>query len=197
MCVEKLDQIWGAATPAMHKYAELLQSLERPMILYLALLLHDTGKPLHTGKHRGGGRDISLRVARRLDLDGATAHRLQLLVEHHLVMAMISQRRDLDDPAVIRKFANQIQTLENLSMLTLLTVVDTLGTSKQMWTEFKDTLLWSLYTKTQQQLAGGPEFLRAEEKQRELLQDEVIRALPRGVSVEEVQAHFTTLPARY
>jgi [protein-PII] uridylyltransferase len=197
MCVQKLDELWGAATPALKKYAELLLSLERPVVLYLALLLHDVGKVAHTGKHALASRDIALRVARRLNLDGATTHSLQLLVEHHLVMAMVSQRRDLDDPAVIRNFANQIQTLENLRMLTLLTVADTLGTSNQLWTEFKDTLLWSLYTNTQQLLAGGAEFHRAEAKQRELLKEEVVRLLPRPLSEEEIEAHFSSLPPRY
>ena len=46
-------------------------------------------------------------------------------------------------------------------------------------------------------LKGGTEFLRAEEKQRELLEEELRRLLSGAVSVEELEAHFATLPARY
>jgi [protein-PII] uridylyltransferase len=46
-------------------------------------------------------------------------------------------------------------------------------------------------------MSGGTEFARAEEKQRELLMDEVRRLKPSHLSDEELQAHFGALPARY
>ena len=80
-------------------------------------------------------------MAKRLGLDGATTHTLRLVIEQHLIMASISQRRDLDDPAVIRNFAGLIQTPENLRLLTLHTFADSLGTSDKLWNGFKDSLL--------------------------------------------------------
>ena len=58
-------------------------------------------------------------------------------------------------------------------------------------------MLWTLFHKTRTALSGGTDFLRAEEKQRELLSDEVRRLMPSTFSTEEVQAHFTNLPTRY
>jgi [protein-PII] uridylyltransferase len=46
-------------------------------------------------------------------------------------------------------------------------------------------------------MTGVPEFARAEEKQRELLMQEVRRLAPEHLSEEELQAHFATLPLRY
>jgi [protein-PII] uridylyltransferase len=46
-------------------------------------------------------------------------------------------------------------------------------------------------------LTGGSEFIRAEETQRELLAEQVHRALPGNFSEEEIHAHFGTLPPRY
>ncbi|MEO6036502.1 MAG: hypothetical protein ABIQ35_14725, partial [Verrucomicrobiota bacterium] len=197
VCIEKLDQIQNAKTLPFETYAELLQGVERPYVLYLALLLHDSGKAARTGRHEQLGSQLALKVARRLGLDGATTHTLSLVIEHHLTMAQVSQRRDLDDPAVIQNFARQIQTVENLTLLTLHTFADSMGTSDQLWNGFKDSLLWSLYQKTRKLLEGGSEFYRAEERQRELLADEVQRLMPPSFSHEEMQAHFANLPSRY
>jgi [protein-PII] uridylyltransferase len=197
VCLEKLDQLWGAQDPLLAPYAELFQKIERPGVLYLALLLHDAGKASHAPNHADNGSRIALTVAKRLGLDAATARTLCLLIAAHLQMALISQRRDLDDPAVIRSFAAQIETLENLNLLTLLTLADSQGTSDKLWNGFKDTSLWALYHKTRAVLAGSAEFILAESRQRELLADEVRALLPPTFAEDEIQGHFHNLPARY
>jgi len=138
VCLEQLDRIWEAEKPPYRNYSEIFRSVERPFVLYLALLLHDSGKATRAGRHSEIGGQLAQRVARRLDLDGAATHTLRLIIEHHLTMSQVSQRRDLDDPAVIRNFAAQIQSAENLKLLTLHTVADTLGTSDKLWNGFKD-----------------------------------------------------------
>jgi [protein-PII] uridylyltransferase len=112
-------------------------------------------------------------------------------------MAQISQRRDLDDESVIRLFARQIQTTENLTMLTLHTLADSLATSDQLWNGFKDAALWRLYRKAVELLSGTTEFRVAEERQRELLAEEVTRLAPPTFDPAEVHAHFQNLPPRY
>jgi [protein-PII] uridylyltransferase len=197
VCLEQLDRIWEAKEPPYTKYSPLFQGLDRPSLLYLALLLHDTGKSEGRGKHSEAGARLAGRVARRLGLDAPATETLQLLIEHHLLMAAVSQRRDLDDPAVIRHFAKQIQTAEALVLLTLHTFVDARATSDKLWNGFKDSLLWELHFRTMPLLTGGTEFLRAEQKQRASLMQEVRELLPPEVDVEEVEAHVATLPGRY
>lgn len=197
VCLERLDQIWSAEQPPFRHYVEMFHAIERPFVLYLALLLHDSGKALHTGKHAEVGGQIALRVGKRLHLDGVTTHSLQLIIEHHLTMVQISQRRDLDDPAVIRTFAAQMQNTQNLSMLTLHTLADSTGTSDKLWNDFKDSLLRTLHAKTRQVLDGGTSFQRAEARQRELLEEEVGRELPASFGEDELHAHFANLPPRY
>ncbi len=197
ICLEKLDRVWDAKDPPYSHYAEFFQKLERPFVLYLALLLHDSGKALHTGNHCEVGGQLAERVARRLALDAEATEGLKFLIEQHLLMAKLSQRRDLDDPAVIRHFASQVQTPENLIRLTLHTFADSQGTSEDFWNDFKDMLLRTLLHKTLDLLSGASEMQRAEAKQRELLEQEVARIMPRTFSKEELQAHFENLPARY
>src|SRR6185436_18934391 len=134
---------------------------------------------------------------RRLDLDAAAMQTLRLIIEHHLLMASVSQRRDMDDPAVIRHFAKQVQTAETLMLLTLHTFVDAQATSDKLWNGFKDALLWELHVRAKSLLSGATEFVRAEEKQRELVIQETRNLLPPQFDNEELQAHVTMLPARY
>jgi [protein-PII] uridylyltransferase len=197
MCVEQLDRIWEAKEPPYQAYAALFHDLERPYVLYLGLLLHDVGKPEGHGNHAVVSANEAMRVAKRLGLDSSATHVLRLLIEHHLLMASTSQRRDLDDVAVIRKFAKQVENPEILTLLTLHTFVDSLATSDKLWNGFKDSLLWDLHFRAARLMSGATEFARAEEKQRGLLMDEVRKLLPDDVTDEEWEAHFASLPPRY
>ena len=197
ICLEQLDRVWDTEAAPYSAYTQLLHELEHPYLLYLALLLHDVGKADGHGNHSKVSGTLAARVARRLRLDESAAATLQSVIENHLLLAVTSQRRDLDDPAEIRNLARQVQNMESLMLLTLLTFVDSMATSDKLWNGFKDTLLWSLHRKTAQLLTGGTEFLRAEEKQRELLKQEVVEEIPTGLEADEVEAHFAALPARY
>jgi [protein-PII] uridylyltransferase len=199
VCLEQLDRVWEAKDEPYARYAPLFQGLERPGLLYLALLLHDVGKAEShkRGDHPRASAELAMRAAKRLRLEPAAANLLRALIENHLLMASVSQRRDLDDPAVIRHFADQVKTAETLNLLALLTFADAQGTSDKLWNGFKDSLLWQLHARTTALLTGGTEFVRAGEEQRERLLREVREQAPVSIAAEEVDAHFATLPARY
>jgi len=199
VCLEQLDKIWEAQEPPYKFYAPILQSLERPGLLYLALLLHDVGKAAshEKGRHAEAGAVLATRAAKRLQLDPAAAETVQFLVENHLLMATLSQRRDLDDPQVIRHFARQIGTPEKLNLLALLTFSDAQGTSDKLWGGFKDSLLWQLHSRAMTLLTGGTEFRRASEKARAEVRELVRELTPQRITDEELDAHFSQLPQRY
>ena len=199
VCLDQLDKIWEATTPPYHRYEPIFQKLERPGLLYLALLLHDVGKaaPHEKGRHAEVGATLALRAARRLRLDANATALLKFLVEKHLLMAVTSQRRDLDDVSVIRTFARQTGTPERLNLLTLLTFADSQGTSDNLWSGFKDSLLWQLQSRALTLLEGGTEFRRASETARAELRVKVRDLAPGRIADEEVDAHFSQLPQRY
>ncbi len=197
VCLEQLDRIWEAKAAPYQSYAALFQEIEHPFVIYLALLLHDTGKPDGHGKHSEVGAKLALRVGRRLGLEVTALATLTRLIGHHLLMAAVSQHHDLDDASVIRNFARQIETPETMDLLMLLTFSDAQATSDKLWNGFKDALLWQLYHRALPLLTGGTEFVRAEEKQRELLLAEVHALLPAAVTDEELTGHFAALPPRY
>lgn len=196
-CLEHLDQVWEAKTAPYRAYAEIFQEIDRPFLLYLALLLHDSGKARRDGDHAVTGARLAARAAQRSGLDAATTRTLCWLIEHHLLMAQISQRRDLDDPAVIRSFADQVQSLETLRMLTLHTLADSLGTGPSLWNGFKDSLLRRLYHKTCEHLTDSGASLQAEEQRHEQLMDEVRAEVIDELEEDEIASHFALMPARY
>jgi len=199
VCLEQLDKIWEAQEPPYKNYEPMFQSLERPGLLYLALLLHDVGKAAvhEKGKHASAGATLAMRAAKRLQLDPPAADIVEFLVENHLLLATVSQRRDLDDPTVIRNVARQVGTPEKLNLLTLLTFADSQGTSDKLWSGFKDSLLWQIHSRTLAQLSGGTEFRRATEQAREEVRDFVRELTPGRITDEELDAHFRHLPQRY
>lgn len=194
VCLEKLDAIWNLQNEKLTPYTEIFKKIQRPQVLYLALLLHDTGKG-EGRNHAESGARIAATVARRLRLPEADADRLQFLVRHHLSMVSISQKRDLDDPHVIASFAERVANAENLHALTLLTLADSLGTSDKLWSAFKDQLLLMLHERVDRHLRG--EIRLAEEADRARLRAEVRSLVPREIHDDEIDAHFANLPPSY
>ena len=80
-------------------------------------------------------------------------------------------------------------------MLTLLTFADSLGTSDDLWNDFKNTLLQSLYRRAGRRLASGEDYEAAEEP---LGQAQVYPAgrTAAHLSEEELEAHFNHLTPR-
>jgi [protein-PII] uridylyltransferase len=127
--------------------AEAIGQVQGKAALYLGTLLHDVGKPLGKGHSEKGAR-LALSIARRLGLSAAEARRTEYLVREHLTMSHVSQRRDLADPAVIRKFAERVADEETLRQLYLLTLCDTAMTSPGNLNAWKEQLLGELYQRT-------------------------------------------------
>lgn len=197
VCLEMLDRIWDSKAPPFNRYLELFRSLDRPYVLYLALLLHDAGKADDTQDHAVESTRVAASQTRRLRLPPSAASTVGFLVRHHLLMVRLSQKLDLDDPEVIRDFAAKVQTSEHLNLLTLHTFADSMGTSESLWTQFKESLLWTLHRRTEQMLAGGGEFQEVLEQQKKRLRTEVRRLVPRTFHMEEIDSHFQNLPERY
>lgn len=198
VCIDKLDEIVRAGKRKTAIYSEILQKeIERPFILYLALLLHDTGKAAQKPDHAHHSSRIALSVAKRLGLDQTATETLVRLIRLHLTMVQVSQRRDLDDPGQIRRFADLVENVETLNLLTLLTLADSLGTSDGLWNGFKDSLLLTLYHRTRALLAKPDEFLPASDQSRARLLNSVRAILPKEIARDELEAHFASMPQRY
>ena len=198
VCLEMLDRIIDAQEPPFSKYKSLLQQNARPHILYLAMLLHDTGKSENSKHHAEASATNAVRVARRLRIKGTDLSTLVFLVDHHLTMSEIARRKNLDDEETIIEFARIVQTQERLDMLMLMTYADTQGTgSGRTYSDWKDLLLWQLYHRTTRALSGITEFIAVVEEARVQTQQRILKNLDRQFDPGEIVAHFDNLPPSY
>ncbi|MGE3547108.1 MAG: hypothetical protein AB7L28_24500, partial [Kofleriaceae bacterium] len=132
---------------------ELWRQVQRPAPLLLGTLLHDVGKPLGKG-HAEKGAVIAGEVGRKLGMPAPDVELTEFLVRQHLTMSNLSQRRDLSDPEVIKRFAERIGTDEYLVQLYLVTLCDTAMTAPENLSAWKDDLLRDLLLRTRAYFRG-------------------------------------------
>ncbi len=196
VCIEKLDGLLDSDDTKFADYRQLFENLPDPFVLYLALLLHDTGKATSARHHAEASALFAQKVAARLQLSPERRRSLILLVDNHITMSSTAQRRNLDDPATIIEFAGIVKDRANLDALMLLTLADGQGTSDEAWSDWKESLVWQLYRATARYLAEGEASYLAERQQRESQRQAVTAALDAGYA-DEIDAHFHGMPARY
>jgi [protein-PII] uridylyltransferase len=196
VCTEKLDGVLFAEAEKFRGYRALFQKLEDPAILYLALLLHDTGKAGNKRNHEDASAVLAQKVARRLQLSPERRRMLITLVNSHYEVSFTAQKRNLDDPATIAEFGGIVGNRANLDALMLLTLADGQGTSDQNWSDWKEGLVWILYRRMTDYFEGGKISMAQLRQNLEDLREAVVRRLAKDFA-EEIEAHFEHMPERY
>jgi [protein-PII] uridylyltransferase len=192
---EALDELHTSGDKYRSHLRVVFEEVEDPALLYLALVLHDIGKGQGSG-HVARGVKLTERICRRLLLSEREAAKVVLLVKHHVAMAHLAQRRDLNEPQVIADFAAQMGTLDALNMLLLLTYADLNAVGPGVWTEWKASLLWDLYRRTRKLITG--EDPPVDEADRRLqFKEEIAKELNLPLPSGEVERHVALLPDRY
>ena len=196
VCIEKLDAVIDTEDPKLKGYRTLFHENEDPAMLYLALLMHDTGKAEHRRHHEEASAMLANRVARRLQLAPVQRRSLVMLVDNHGLLSKTAQSRNVDDPATVSHFADLIQTVENLDALMLVTLADGQGTSDDNWSDWKEGLVWQLYRATLSYLTEGPTYFERRRVDFEDLKKQVLDKLASDYT-DEAEAHFRQMPERY
>lgn len=132
---------------------DVWHKIDRPELLYIALLFHDIAKGM-PGDHSENGAVLARRFCERLKLSRDATDLVEWLVREHLTMAIRSQRCDLSDPEVIRQFADFVSDMERMNYLFLLTVADIAAVGPTVWNDWKGALLRDLYLATTRILMG-------------------------------------------
>jgi len=148
MAIDVLHQLKSSSVEILRPFAELLSEVEQPELLFLALLLHDTGKGLEGSDHVYSSLQFAETAVERLQLLTDDARMVCFLVSGHLEMSSTLRRRDIHDPAAIAELAEKVATPERLKMLTLLTLADIKAVNPDALTPWKAENLWRLYMAT-------------------------------------------------
>jgi len=144
LAIESLHRLKQSQSDWDKRYGQLLGELEDPELLYLSLLLHDTGKGVPTGNHVEASLDIANRAMDRLDVDPKERAEVLFLIANHLELSA-ALRRDIFDPATVAAFAEKMGTPERLKMLCLLTYADIKAVNPEALTPWKAENVWQLY----------------------------------------------------
>jgi [protein-PII] uridylyltransferase len=144
LAIESLHRLNQSNSEWDKRYAELLGELEDPELLYLSLLLHDTGKGVPGGNHVEASLEIAARCLDRLDVDPGERTIVLFLIGNHLEMSA-QLRRDIFNPETVAAFAERVGTPERLKMLCLLTYADIKAVNPEALTPWKAENVWQLY----------------------------------------------------
>lgn len=179
--IRRLSTPQGAADDPF--CSELFAKMRQPMILVLAGIFHDIAKG-RGGSHSELGAIDALEFCRSHKLDESDAQTVSWLVEQHLLLSGVAQRKDIYDPEVIKQLTRIVTTQERLDYLYVLTISDIKGTNPTLLTSWKHSLLEELHYQATQ-------FLRHEDT---IISDEDYMRAQITEKKQAVLSRFTERP---
>jgi [protein-PII] uridylyltransferase len=191
--IENLHLLRQSKSKWDERYAGILGELDQPELLYLAILLHDTGKAVSLPEHIPASLAIARGCLDRLQLSEADRETVLFLIERHLDMAA-TLRRDIFDPRTVAQFAQSMGAPDRLKMLCLFTYADIKAVNPEALTAWKAEDLWQLYISTANYLNRSvDERVHADEN------DEVLNHLRSlaAAAGKKLQTFLDGLPRRY
>ena len=148
--IAEMEQVNAERVPLA---TEIFQLVENRRALYLAMLLHDTGKG--KGDQQIEGMKTATRACQRLGIPEDETELVAWLVGNHLELSETAQKRDISDPRTVTQFANLVGSLERLRLLYILTAADIRAVGPGVWNAWKGQLMADLYHNTAAALRGG------------------------------------------
>jgi len=134
--------------------SQIMRRIKKREVIYLGVLLHDIAKG-RPDDHSHAGAAVARELCPRLGLSDTDTELVAWLVENHLLMSDVAQKRDISDPRTIAKFVEEIKSQERLRLMLVLTVVDIRAVGPGVWNSWKGQLLRQLNEEAESLLSGG------------------------------------------
>lgn len=173
--------------------AEAVAMVAHPHRLVEAALFHDLGKGLG-GDHSRVGAGLVAEAAAELGLPEIDVDMVRRLVAHHLLLADVATRFDVDDPAVVAWAADRIGDVETLRFLYLLTMVDSMATGSDVWSPWRAELMRRAYRRLEREIIRRN---LPEESQLSVLVDAVVEVSESTLDGEAVRRHLAGFGVGY
>ena len=152
--VKHVNHYFSEDNSEFPRCGRIAKNLDKPELLYVAAIFHDIAKGRQGDHSTLGAKDV-LVFCEQHAIEPGDAKLVSWLVEQHLLMSVVAQRRDIYDPDVINEFATSIRSHNHLNMLYALTLADIRATNDNLWNDWKSSLLRELYLMTQKALDNG------------------------------------------
>ncbi|MXO75680.1 [protein-PII] uridylyltransferase [Altererythrobacter aerius] len=144
----------GELTADHPRASALIHKVASRRVAYVAALLHDIAKG-RGGDHSLLGGEVAEELCPRFGLDEGETALVAWLVRQHLLMSRTAFKRDLTDPKTIEDFVAEVQSVERLRHLLILTAVDIRAVGPGTWNSWKGQLLGDLSDAAMERLRLG------------------------------------------
>ena len=152
--VKHVNYFFSKENKDFPRCGRICRHLDKPEVLYIAAIFHDIAKGRNGDHSTLGAVDVA-NFCKRHNVPDDDAAMIAWLVENHLLMSVVAQRRDIYDPEVISEFASAVRSHNHLNLLYTLTLADIRATNDNLWNDWKASLLRELYLMTQKALDNG------------------------------------------
>lgn len=183
-------------------HPEFLERVDLPKDrtrVYLALLLHDSGKLEAAGRsgvHAGIGAKITDRSLRALGYSEDDVRYAADLVRMHNFFPDNAKQYARPSPETIRRLSEQIPSREFLVDLFLLCLADKISSNEVRWNETRTEALWALFAPLYNSFGTPPRGYLANDMSARGLSEFSGNHGPH-IPEQEIQAHLDQLPSQY
>ena len=188
LAIKSLENLLTTNYGNLEELREIINSMEKLDLLFLALLFHDIGKAAGKYHEEEGYRRLK-NILDRFNIEGRKRVMIEFLVKNHILMSRLAMTRESSDMDVITRFADTVGDLENLKALYLMTYADMSAVNPRFWTSWKAYLLRDLYLSAREYLSG------IKEDKAEYLKS--LLSLSPDIRAEELIRFIDDMPERY
>jgi [protein-PII] uridylyltransferase len=176
--------------------SQIMQSLPRQEVAYLAALFHDIAKG-RGGDHSDLGAVDAEAFCLEQGMGRYEARLVAWLVRNHLILSITSQKKDISDPDVVQEFARHVGDQVHLDYLYVLTVADVRGTNPKLWNSWKARLFEEFYERTKRALRRGLETPIDQDELIRETQEQALAKLPPKIDRSQAAAVWTRWTEAY
>lgn len=153
IAIRNLERLRTTTVRGLADLKDIMQGMEQPDVLFLAILFHDIGKAAGRHHEEEGYKRLKS-LMERFNFEPQKRKRIEILVRNHILMSRLSMTREVSDPDVVAAFAETVGSSENLNAIYLITYADMSAVNPHFWTAWKALLLRDLYENTASYLSG-------------------------------------------
>ena len=161
VAIQNLWALRQAGEGPLRIFCDLFAEVKNLPTLVCALLFHDSGKDLGENHVEPSARLAGEALA-RIRMPDAERETVLFLIRRHLTLSSAMQSRDLFDPKTLVDVAHQVETVERLRLLTLVTYADISAVNPNVMTPWRAEQLWRLYLMVYNELTRELETERIE-----------------------------------